>query len=423
MYQYLDALVRPKHQGQYLKEPLLDVPLFRAFALYDHIYLYLTHPMMVDDDGELVTLGLDLTTLQNTLMADARTIGEWLAGLGNQSLPTDHPAKVLDRRFIRYTDARRAGCYLTRVYRNAHPDSEYPLDDRRNLLIQRPDDPDGYVSFYDNHLVTLNGFLHQTEHTAHGVLVPHAVETLEKSNVDTVGLISFEDIGGVVQHTIAPEDLKSDGNNNPLGRRFALDFVEDIGDKSMALVIMGRLITDPRVFRKFNRHRILVDVEQLDLETMYQYAHDKIDLSGLPIEPVRDQDDVVLIEQLRSDDCLRAIMSLPQSFVVFFNAQRVVETHNPVANTDVSGRVIAHQEPTEPLIGAYGYYVDYWTQHDWGEWVLNFPEQWVQRYFHDTIDRKDRIATTGHHGTVHPRRFPQFRLHRIETQHLITPET
>jgi hypothetical protein len=102
--------------------------------------------------------------------------------------------------------------------------------------------------------------------------------------------------------------------------------------------------------------------------------------------------------------------------VVVFDAPRLTEDFVPLANSDVSGRVFSDHKPTEPVIGAYGLYVDYWTQSDWGRYVLNFPEQWVRRYFHDTYDGNDRSVTTGHHATVQPRHLPHFRRHRLETQ-------
>jgi len=413
MYAYQSAWVREHNKGQYEQTNIQDTSLTEVFLKYDHIYVYLTNTYAPD-----TVLGLDLTTLRSELMLMSETLAEYLASLGNAALPTDTPPLERKVTSVTYQDARRGGCYLQRIYQHAHPDSEYPLDDKRNLLIQSPDDDDNYVLFHQDHLVTLGGYIHRTEHTAHGVLVPHAVETLEQSGVDTVGLMSFAQQGGVQQIHLGPDDIHPDGNGNPLGKRFAIDFEEPIGHKSVGVVMLGRLILDPRILRKFNDRRILVDVERLDLETLYQHARRDIPLGDLPIEPVRGQPDVVLIAQLRSDENIRAIMALPQSMVVVFDAERLVETFLPLSNSGVSGRAYSDQLPTEPVIGAQGLYVDYWVQNDWGRYVLNFPEQWVRRYFHDTYDGQDRTVTTGHHSTVHPRYTPHFRRHRLETHTL-----
>lgn len=413
MYTLDGAIGRLRNQGSYTDIDVSGQALSSLFLEYDHLYLYLTHSLV---PGE--RFGMDLTSLQTGLGASTDTVDQWLASLGNSALPTDSPPKELKVSAVTYKDAVRAGCNLQRVYRESHPDSDYPLDDRRNLLIQSPDATSGYVQFHRNHLITLGGYLHRSSHTAHGVLVPHAVETLEHSNVDTVGLVSFEDLGGVTQIHLEPEDLAADGNGNPLGKRFAIDFDNSIADRQVGVVILGRLILDPTLIRKFNTHRLLVDIEHLDLETLYQHALHTIPLGDLPVEAVRGEGDVVLIDKLRSDDTIRAIMALPQSFVVVFEAERLVEDFYPLANCSVSGRAIAHEEPTEPVIGAHGLYLDYWLQEDWDQWVLNFPPQWVRRYFHDTINSNDRQFTTGHHGTVIPRRFPHPRRHRLETHTL-----
>lgn len=409
MYTLLSAWVQDKNASTYRQ--ILDgsLSLNHLFTDFDHVYLHLRHTHLPDD-----VLGLDLWALKPALSHSTQSVDDWLASLGNSSLPTEIPAKNPTVGYVRYKDARGAGCHLQRVYRHSHPESEYPLDDKRNLLIQSPDTEDNYVEFFENHLVTLGGYIHQSEHTAHGVLVPHAVEMLDKSNLDTVGLIDFSQIGGVVQRPLTGEDIKQDGNGNPLGRRFAIDFEDSVVDKTVALVIMGRLILDPNLIHPFNDNRILVDVENLDLESLYQQVQEDIDLSSLPISPIRGQSDIVLIDELRSDETIRAIMSLPTSMALVLDTPKLTETFLPVANGDVAGRAFSDQPVTEPLIGSQGLYVDYWIQNDWGKYVLNFPEQWTRRYFHDTIDRDERIATTGHHATVHPRHQPHFRRHRLE---------
>lgn len=413
MYIFNSAWVRPRNKGYYKEVDISSIPFTELFLTYDHIYLHLSHTQL---PGEV--LGFDLSQMQPSLSHRTDTLLTWLTGLGSSALPTEQPAKTVTTASVKYTDAVYAQCKLTRVHRHSHPESEYPLDDKRNLLIKTPNEEDGYVDFYENHLITLGGFIHRSEHTAHGVLVPHAVETLETSNIDTVGLISFKDLGGISQRHLKEEDLMPDGNGNPLGKRFAIDFDEPIGDRQVGIVLLGRLIVDPKILYKFNDHRLIVDMERVDLEGIYQHVLSSIPLDSLPIQPVRGNTDVVLIDQLRSDETIRKIMSLPQSFAVVFNAERLIEDFKPLANTDVSGRVISHEYPTEPVIGAHGYYVDYWTREDWGVWVLNFPEQWVKRYFHDTYDEGDRFITTGHHSTVIPRYTPHFRLHRLETHTL-----
>lgn len=411
MYQYHSSWARLKNQGQYRTEDLGNTPLSEIFRQYDHVYLYLTH---THTPGQV--LGLDLHQMEAALAPVTATVINWLSILGTTSLPTELPAKQRHIKAVTYTDARKAGCYLQRVYQHSHPESEYPLDDKRNLLIQSPSADDGYVTFYNNHLVTLGGYIHRSEHTAHGMLVPHAIDTLETSGVDTVGLMSFAAMGGVQQVHLEESSIQPDGNGNPLGKRFAIDFPESIGDKSVGVVLLGRLILDTSIVRKFNDRRVLVDLERVDLESLYQHVRTDLRLDSLPLSPVRGQQDTVLISQLRSDDAIRAIMALSQSMVVVFDAPRLTEDFFPLANSDVSGRAFSDHKPTEPVIGACGLYVDYWTQVDWGRYVLNFPEQWVRRYFHDTYAGNDRTVTTGHHTTVQPRYTPHFRRHRLETQ-------
>lgn len=416
MYQLHTALARLKGSGYYTPVDVSDVPLSTLYTLYDHIYLHLTHTVVVDTDNQPIPLGLDLIDLAPTLKSNTQTVGQWLGGLSNQSLPTDNPRKTLVSHTVTYYDARSQGCYLTRIYGDSHPESEYPLEDRRNLLIQKPDTD--YVGFLAGRLVTLAGVLHYSKYTAHGVSVPEAVGTLDQSGVDTVGFLDFTALGGVSQHRLAPEAIRADGNGNPLGLRLKIDVpTEQIG-KRFGLVFMGRLIVDGQILRPFNDETLLFDLEQIDLAGLYQTLVRWVDLSALGLEYVYGQTDTVLMEDLRSEAVIRAMFTLPQTFLVAFEADRLTESFTPLANCGVSGRILSDHYPDRPLMGVQGFYADYWPQNDWGKWVLNTHPQFDRRYLHDTISGEDRATTSGHHSALHPRHRPHYRLHTLQTHTL-----
>lgn len=391
-----DIVALNKDVSDFATQRLVDI-----FNNYAFVYMVLENSYHTTPDGDPIPMGVDLTAMRSTLASKTDTLAEWLNLLGNTALPKDDELRVLVRKEATYMDHSKLGYRLYRTYADAHPNSDYPLEDRRNLLITR-DDHD-YEWVMDNTLVTLNGILHRSRHTAHGVCVDKAVDTLEIGNVDTVGFINFEALGGVTQLVIPSDQLKQDGNDNPLHTRIAIDFDQPIEPGTWGVVFMGRLYTGDFV-RFAHDKRLIFDTSQVDFANVYQYLREKIDLSMLELNDTRSGGDAAFLDDFKTDANIRAMWDAQQSFLVKIGNDHVTGLHKPVSVGKVAGRFFTEVEPKELLIDSRGYFRDYWVHHDWGTWVINATPTWDVPYLHDRTDRQQKVASVPQYEFIHPAR-------------------
>lgn len=403
MYTFVKAYLRKPPYAAWLEE--VDVGDWRLVDLYQgtkDIYLYLTNSFLKDSDGNLIEIGLDMMALKSSLQGSLMTVNEWLVSLGNASLPTENPPKTTKVSQVRFRDIYKddSDWRLYRIYEDSHPSSEYPLEDRRNLLLWRTEGQ--YTTFLDNHLITLNGIIHYAEHAAYGIMVRNAVDTLETANIDTVGLVDFSELGGITAFRHPVEKIGQDSNGNPLGRRIEIEFDEDIEDANLGLVFLGKLHLLGKTLYKVGSRRLIFDLERVDMAGIYQYLVERVDLSSLNLPTKEGEEDIVRIEDLLKGEVIRAMWELPQTFMVKFPGGEVGGSIGTTIKTGVPNRVLVTHDIDCMLLGPHGYYLDYWKRPDYGHFVVNFVGGFTTPKLQDLAGKTQRLFSEPHQVVVHP---------------------
>lgn len=326
MYSLQTAYVRERSvNSNWVELDLTTIAIAQAMALYRDIYLVLTHPVVA---GQQI---LNFLSYSGQMSYRSETFEQWLVFNGNGALPTTTGSIVFESQYVKYKDAFQAKFHVRCVNPDTHPDVSAPRSMLKDLLVHRLDTD--YYAVAEKALFTCGGIIHRSYPTGDGIRVVNGGESLAVSNNNNLGVISFQDVGSVLQIPITADTLSRVVEDQPLCHTVALDFGEDVSEHQLGIVIAGRLHLLDGVIRKNSPTTALVYLSKINLRELYQYVVDKINASSLTdvffdtdvLFPV---DELLRTEQFLTDEFVIALMTLPQTFVVAIHSDTLhAEVH------------------------------------------------------------------------------------------------
>ncbi len=388
MYNLLSAIGEPRNgESRWTDIAIGSMTLPSIYANYENVFAILSNTFLDHP------VSLDLSKIQDQYGALDVTFNDFLAGLGNQALPTSDTLPELKTRYAKYADAFHAGYKLQPTHPVFAPDAQLPPSELPWIHMTRPDTD--YALFGKSCLVSVNGYFHPSETDATGVYVRDGNKSRVLSGHNQVGIYSFREVGEIRQVPITPQMVYTPQGSGQMRYRAHVDLGEDITSKTVFLVLGGYLHAyDPVTFRRAGETQVSIDFHNLPLFERYQESRQYLDFSSMPFERAQFNDSQIAVNDFLSDENLLAYLTLTQSFFVILDTPNIFVSKQAVHRTKMPGAFIAYTPPVYPLVLGHGRTANYWYTKEDGQYSITC----VDSFLHDWVFNKTDPFKQGNIG-------------------------
>jgi hypothetical protein len=378
MYSLINATVLSyATDSQYETVDLSNTPINVIYSIYSEVYLTLSNPYLTSN------VYVDFNAVKPQISGYQGLIYQWLANIGNATLPTIAAIPSTTVLYARYSDATHAG-YKANVCKIGFQNPlNYPVDLLPDLQITRPGYSTNLQLINQYCLTTVNGFLHQTDYDGTYAYIQHGASTMRKSNLNNFGILSFLDIGTITTFPIDTTKVYADTSNTgmSLKNKIYLNINQSITGNSVMLSLGGYLVfPQPNVFYQVSDSIFCLHTDALPLLQRYFESSQYIDLSSLGLSQTALYPGAINASELLSDAVIKLYLQLPQSFWIVVNSPTL--NFNPVyiQNSKLPGSFISYIKPINPLMVGYGRMAEYWSVYEDGQWSMNVDNSFLVNY-------------------------------------------
>lgn len=412
-YHYKGAIGRLKSlDALWAPVDLSATDVNQILATYSKVYLTLGHSAFPQD----VYLDLGIARSSIGVYLGSKTIPQWLASLGNASLPTMASLpSVLPKRVL-YADAFRAGFHVNPVDRTRHQDAQLPPEDKDDLLLTKAGLD--FRNWGRYCMVTVNGFFHRCVGALEGLYVVDGARSGRIGNDTQVGVHSFKDVGPLDVIPITPSMLYKPVPGQAYAQCAHVKLPYNVEGKVVLLVLGGYLQVLDQTYSVATAQSLRINLNRLALPERLFESRGQLDLSSLALETSPNNPSLTGVEQLYSDAVLQAYLCLSQSFVVVIDAPELFVRRLLVEKTGLPGRFLTPTQDFKnmPLLSQYGRVLDYRSFPQDGQMVLATSPAREVRYTFTTapwsdenaIDSSEYMARPWRHGAAYQLDFGRF---------------
>jgi hypothetical protein len=387
MYTCERALVRRYGVNQRLIETQVNhAPLRELLTDYAVVHLILSNPVFATE------VSLNLADVSDIIfkLNPSTTVDAWLEANGNKTLPISETVVKATAGVVKYRDLLVAKYDVQKV----HPwsgDGNLLLDaELTDLRVTR--EGCDYKELYEHGLFTVNGLCHITDYSSRGVVIKGGGRSIHYANRNQLGLHSFLSVGKMSFHPITDEMIRPIGkdsmnNDYPLRRGVLLSMPDiDLTDKVVLISMMGILHFNNEKYSVRGDHDIMLEWWKLPLMDMFYNVKPFIDMSSVEehLDTPSIHGDAMDMNRVNSDAAVRAILKLPQSFIILLEAENFFCDRIGLEQTGLAGRYTYHAQPKYPLQLENGFLPEYVSYDDHGEFVISIDKNLVNRWAHDT---------------------------------------
>ena len=358
---------------------LATITVANLFYLYRKVYLTL------ETGDPVVTVYLDMDSVRVEHGTYNGTVAAWLISLGNASLPTINTLPEINSRYARYMDAFRAG-YAVKPYHALYGEN-VAMADREDALLSRVSPVSNYQLMFDTTLVSVNGFYHRTDvKNNEGLVVYKATQTVRKSNQNQIGLLTFHGMCGIATHSITEEMISRVDVNTPLSSAANINTGLDLTGKSVAFVIGGYFHMLSTLISRIGDNSFRIDFSNYPLLDRYFEMSHYLDTSGFTLSETPVNPSQISVEELQSDDNIKSLLMMNQTFIVVLDCEEVYSEVNYVRKTGYPGCYIAYTDPKYPLVTGLGRHNEYWYREEDGQYQLTVYDNAVSNRIYNTVN-------------------------------------
>jgi len=361
-YQYVSATAKENGlTALWQPADVQNMVIKDIYATYADVWLTLAHP------SSPRPLYLLMSEVRASIAPTYShyTVANWLAAIGNASLPTSPMEPVITTTHVKFIDAWKAGYDIKKIDIGRNEDTQVPNFELNDLLISREDVDFGI--YHRRALVSVNGYFHRTGVAGTKLHVLDGGRTGSLGNDNRVGLISFNDVAAIDLIPITPDMILKASIDTPLHLRHTIKLPFSIENKTILLCVGGYLQILDSTYQVIGSNSISVNFARMGWPERYFDSIGKIDLSSLPLTPIDDDHTHVSVEELLSDEVVRAWMTMSQSFLVVVNSDRIYKRIHYCGNAEMPGRFETDEDKKlMPMFAGYGRHVNYLSYDDWG---------------------------------------------------------
>ena len=354
---------------------------------------YLSHKehIMLNEHRELIDNNVTIS------------ISALIEGKGNLKLPTTLGHKSIKRRFVKYNDLFKAGYKIKTTHRTIHNTQDILEEDKTDIILTK--EGLDYNQFYNNCLVSINGYFHRTEvDPSIGIFVLNGLTTKRHAKCNTIGIHSFKNIASIRTKTITKEMIKKVPTKKYLKEGIIINVNEDISNKSVVIIVGGyQYLIDNNCFSYFNDRSIMVDINKLYLFEKYHESMSSIDLSFLPINKTPRSPSQIGVEDFLSDDNLLAYFTnIEHSFIVIIDKENLVEDRIALKHNNMPMNYVSYIKPEYPIFNGLGKVVNYWSQYEDKQWSIHCVDNYQHNRVYNTTNPINELSINDNRLTQRP---------------------
>ena len=374
---YYQVLANKGHWIEIKEDDLPEAPTLATFITYYKTYLYTEHSVLGTTQVlDLKDVLVHVTDMSLSLQAALNLIDDL-------RLPhLDGKPQINEGRVI-YSDAFSAGFDLEFVN---HLSGAKEHGDTNNDWLALTRDRTSYEKLFNHTLVSINGYLHQTDYDINKFYVRDVYETIDTSKRMHVGLYSFEQIGKVTQRDILPEMVK-DSPNVSLFDRTVIETGLDLKDYSVAISLGGYLhIADGETVRTIGASTVAIEWSKIPIIDRLLESREFLDLSSLALSSSEKNDSILNVSEIKSDEFIKAYLALNQSFLILIENTNIFTHLERLENSPVFNHYYGYRETMSPLISTTGKLLEYWKIEEYGVFSYFTPKSMKYEYLYKVAD-------------------------------------
>lgn len=388
MYVYIKAVLREgAPNSQYKEVDIRQLRLDEILKRFNDGYIHLVHSNVISPFYVPIN---DLRSME--LPYGSNKFEIWLGQVARIALPTFTEEPIYETKRIYYSDALQAGFFPKRVFPvTLESGPEYPPKLLTDLLMTK----DGYNAddLLGKCLFTVNGMLHNVGYGRSGVVVYGGARTIDVSRRNTVGVLSFEEIGDV--ETVHLDEGKIMGGQ--LRSEIFLNLGKSLRGKSLALSIGGYLHVCDASHSIIDQDRgvVRINTPLLDIQRRMMRCMTRMDLSSLGLTKFDVSDNMLIRKEALNNIVLRKYLTLPQSFAIIIDTPHIYSKRNLLPKLPIAGYCESSTEPLMPMVDAYGHMLEYWRGGSGNQWVMiSNPEEYYNLELYNTGDTANQTFIT-----------------------------
>lgn len=276
------------------------------------------------------------------------TVNQWLASVGNATLPTVIGEPTLTTVSSPMVDAHVAGFVVKTSTGFTGTDSGGVLDiDRTHLSLQKKGID--YIQMHQHVLAAVGGYLHLTDSDPTAYYIKDAATSMRISKTPKVNLISLDKIGAFKNIPISQCDV-TPRLGIELQRGFTITTDEDLTNKTVWLSLGGYLLNLNKEYRQVNNKSIVVDWGKFNIHLKYFTARQYIDMSA--VEAALSFQDSAVVDKLslNGNEAILAFLHLTQSFLIVIDNPSINVDRVRLEDTGLPGKYYAYDNPMTPMM-------------------------------------------------------------------------
>lgn len=379
---YTATAARGVKKGVNQRWQAIDISTITVANLYDQ---YRKIILTLQTGNPAVTVYLDMDAVRADYATYNDTVAQWLIDILDASLPTTTVAPDLRTRTARFMDAFRAG-YSVKPY-NALYGENVSMADRLDALLTRASPVADYSLFYNTTLVTVNGFYHRTDlSVGKGIVVYKAAESVRKSNQNQMGLLTFDGMCNVQTHPITESMIYKQDSNIPLSDAAYINTGLDLTNKNILFVIGGYLHFVKDIVTKVGDNLFKIDFANYPLFDRFYEMRNHLNVSSFNLSTSTVNPDQIAVEELQTDENIKALLLMNQSFMVVLDTPHLYTEKNYVKGTGYPASYIGFTTPNKSLVTGLGRHSEYWYRHEDDQYILTVYDNAVSNRIYNTIN-------------------------------------
>jgi hypothetical protein len=393
MYQLVSARYRKdRRAGRWTSADLSTALVTTLTTVYGDVWLYIAYPSLTEPKA----LRFDKVADMVTNVTPTTTVQQWLTALGNQSLPFEEKVPDTRTRYVTYGHAFHLGYDIQPRPRLGTVQSNLSKFDMEDLNVTHPQFTPEYINDYG--LWQVNGLFHNNDYAKDGVRIVDGNTTIRGGNDNQVGVLSFEAVGKIQRIAITPNMVAAQNAEAALkdGVYLTLPPEVDMTNKSVLLVVAGYLHVAGRAYSRVGDRVFKVELQNLMLMERLMQLRPYLEPGLLPLTQYEGNTSLTDVAELHSDACIKALLTLSQTFFVIVDCPTFFHELEPVEYSGLPGRYFNYSKTNAPLMGAYGRALDYHTVQEEAVTVLHTSEN--LRHHYDANRRKWRTSAAVDNG-------------------------
>lgn len=384
MYSLEKAYTKTLANNQWVETDISLIKLVDLYSKYSGIWCVVSNSFYPANEYHV----LKLENISAMASGSKMTLSEFFVNIGNKALPTEVGVLELSTGHVVFQDIYKAGWIPQKTGFSVAPGTNLPESQYDSAFLTHPSNPN-YKEVGDYVMANVNGYWHRVLSVTQGLYVKDCIACCRKTGHNAIGFLDFSQVGKVKQIAIT-ESMLSTGTSSESKYRnevyFNLD--EDLTGKTPILVLAGYMVfLEPKLFTISGTKQLHLEMGNYPLLQRYEEALKALSFTGITTL-ARNQDNASLVglENFFSDDVVKQLLTMPQSFIVLVDNPALYKERIFLRDLPLPGYYVAYENPKELMFNGFGKVGVYWPYEHTKQWSLNVNEAYRHHFLMDTVE-------------------------------------